>query len=113
MSLETIVQSRIGALNSGRVFAVQAPEGTVWPVIVWQRISSASVTTHDGATDFYQVRVQATCYASTATAARALREQVVAAMETSDTTVADKGEGYEEAAEVYRADADFMVWANN
>ena len=118
MSLETIVQGRIGAINFGSVYAVQAPEGSSFPVVVWQRISAAPVDTHDNApTDAFISRVQIDCYADNIETARSLMEEVISAMEgTPDESAiqcAGKMESYEQDAQVYRASADFFVWANN
>ena len=120
MSLETQIQSRLAPVLAGKVFAVMAPEGTQFPLIVWQRISSDAQATHEATADLYQVRVQVTCYvprASGISAARALREAAVSALEGNwpdgPISVADKSEGFEDDAQVFRADADFYVWSNN
>lgn len=117
MSLEIQVQSRLAAVLPGKVFAVQAPANTAWPVITWQRISSEPIQTHEANVDLYQSRVQVSCFAAGLTAARALREDAVAALEGNhddgQIMIIGKSENYEEAAQVYRADAEFYVWANN
>lgn len=117
MSLETQVQSRLAPVLPGKVFAVFAPAGTTGDKIVWQTISSVPENSHDATADLYQSRVQVTAYSATLAQARTLRNSCVAALEGNHSDgpimVVDKSENYETEAAIYRADADFYVWANN
>lgn len=118
MSLETIVHVRIGSLNGGKVYRTQAPDSVQAPFIVWQRISTNFDNMQEGGTpELNASRVQVSCYGATQSSAKSLITSVIAAMmadpDAAGISILDSSEGFESEAALYRADADFQVWADN
>lgn len=103
------VSSRV----KGRIFAVEAPQDTAAPFIVWQRITSPTDRTHDG-DDTEEILVQISAYAKTFTEAVAIREAIVAVMvdgdESGPVSHRDTRDGKEQERNLFRCDTDFDVW---
>jgi hypothetical protein len=81
MSAETEITTRIGSLAGGRVFAVDVPQGTARPYIVWQEITGVPVSSHGEATTSVDGIFQVSCLSETFSEAKSLRSSVIAAME--------------------------------
>jgi hypothetical protein len=117
MSLESRINSLIGAYAGGRVYAVTAPDGVAAPFAVWQRIVSTPVTTHDAEQYLNETVIQVACYAETFTAALGLRTDVIAALVGNHAegpiSLSSKRDTYEDAVSLYRCDADFSAWDGN
>ena len=105
--------SGISDLVGSRVYAVEAPQDTVAPFVVWQRISSVVDHTHDGSPT-QEVLVQVACYAKTFAESCAIRDAVRTAMEDGDASgpanLRDERDSKEQERNLYRCDIDFAVW---
>ena len=62
---------------SNRVYGDVAPQGATAPYIVFQLISTVDENTHNGYADLMRSRWQVACYATGATAAQTLADEVV------------------------------------
>lgn len=105
--------SGVTALAGPRVYAVEAPQSTTAPFVVWQRITSSVERTHDG-NDSQDILVQVSCYATTFAATCALRDAVRTAMDAGDATgrtlFRDTRDSKEQERNLFRSDIDFDVW---
>lgn len=121
MSLGTSIYSALSvdaallALVSTRIYKITAPQGTAAPYIVWQGIGSDPGITHSGPAGAIERMVQFACFAATPEAATAVREALVAALDGVELANGDNGtleddnrDGYDDAVNLYRADADFI-----
>lgn len=104
----------IGSGTDCRAYPVQAPAGVTVPYVIFQPISSDPDQTHGGASEIAFDLVQFACFATSAAAARALRDAVVsdldgAALATGKPTLQDRRSSYEPAVDLHRCDADFLV----
>ena len=102
------------ALVGSRIYKLTAPQGAVAPYVVWQGISSNPGAVHVGATGATERIYQFACFAATAEAATAVREALIAAIDgvalgngDTGTLEDDARDDYDEALQLYRADADF------
>lgn len=106
---------------ANRVYGDVAPQGATSPYIVFQQISTVDENTHDGYADLMRSRWQVACYATGATAASALAQEVVEGLRDwvsspvqacfRDGTVS----GYEAGAGQYgqglfHVIVDFLIW---
>ena len=115
--------STVHAISADRAFPVHAQQDTALPYVVWQRISTTPLNTHDGPAELEDSLVQVTCYGATYTSAYDLRKAVRAIMENTPLAngargiVQDVRESSEQvgATEVFRADVDitFMCDPND
>ena len=109
----------VTAIAGDRSYPVQAPQSAAAPMVVWQRISSTPVNTHDGAAELDNVLVQFACYAPTFTQAHDLRRAVRAALESvtlgnsASGIVANVRDGIEDAPTppLFRSDVDIEFLA--
>ena len=81
----------ITAIAGDRSYPVEAPQSAVAPYVVWQRVSTVPINSHDGPAALDQTSVQFACYAETFTAAHDLRNAVRAALE--DVTLGNSARG--------------------
>lgn len=117
----TVLSSNAGvaAICGDRSYPVQAPQTAAAPYVVWQRISSTPVNTHDGAAELDTVLVQFSCYGLTFTQAHDLRRAVRSALESvalgngAVGIVANVRDGFEDAPTppLFRSDVDIEFLA--
>jgi hypothetical protein len=94
------------------VYALVLPDGTDYPALTYQRISTVPVNSLAGSSGLDQVRVQIDCWAATYGAAKALADEVRPVMEAA----AFKGllvtdtDDYDEVTRLYRISMDFYCW---
>lgn len=81
----------ITAIAGDRSYPVEAPQSAVAPYVVWQRVSTVPINSHDGPAALDQTSVQFACYAETFTAANDLRNAVRSALE--DVTLGNSASG--------------------
>ena len=94
----------------------------VLPAIVYQRISTADVQSHQGSSGLSAARFQFSVFGTTKGAAVAVREQLRLALEGFHGTMAEGGveigaslragarSMYDPLLRIYREDSDFMIW---
>lgn len=106
----------VTAIVGTRIYSIDAPDDPVAPYVVFQQIGANPGASHDGPTGATERMFQFACFASTAKGARALRDAVSAALDGVEIgngdipTLEDEREfEADEAAGLYRADADFSV----
>lgn len=99
-----------------RIYGTTAPQGIASPHIIFQHIATTPAATHGEATGNRHRLFQFACFAATPTAARALRDAVVTALDNATLsngdrpTLEDERDGdFDDAAKLARADADFLV----
>jgi hypothetical protein len=109
----------LNAIVSGRIYPVILKEGSTFPALTYQRISSPAETSLDGPSGLSNPRVQITCWAdnfSGTNGALAVRNAVKAALAPSRsasiqaTRLLDERQTFESDPELYRVDLDFEVW---
>ena len=105
----------IGGATAPRIYPVNVPQGAVVPYVVWQGIGSDPGITHGEASGATERMVQFACFAETLDAAIDLRSALVDAFDSialgngdNGTLEDDNREDYDDAVELYRADADFI-----
>lgn len=113
MPLENDLYATLSTTDAGSaVFPGVAPHATAPPFLIYNRVSSAPVTSFAGSSGLDQVRIQVDAYATTRTAARALAAQARTAMEAaafkalmvSDYDFIDPETGF------HRTSLDFRLW---
>lgn len=121
MSLESGIFSALtndaalSALVGSRVYPVIAPQGVTAPFVVYQPIAAIPATTRGEAHEISETLVQFSCYGETYAAATQVRAALVAALDCvaiaggDSPTLQDERSDYEEAVELHRADADFLI----
>jgi len=112
----------IAALVVLRVYPTVAPQGTPYPYIVWQEVSSAAETTHDGdsVTDggLDQTLIQFDCWGDTSKKACALRALVrkallvPGALTGTKVNRPDQRLFHEAGIEKHNAQLDLLFWHN-
>lgn len=116
MSVDTRLKTLIGTGTAAgvRVFDTQAPTNTAAPHIVWQEIVGTPLNTHEATATISSTLVQIACYAASSTAAKALRASVIVLIEGNHAagpiSVESIRTTFDEESELYRADADVLVW---
>lgn len=127
MSADTIIFSALSAspavtaIAGDREFPVAAQQSTQLPYVVWQRIGTTPVASHEGPSDLESSLVQVTCYAATYSEAYDLRNAVRSVLDSNNIggasgavgVLRDLRESSEivDATEVFRADLDVDIWA--
>lgn len=81
----------VTAIAGDRSYPVQAPQSAALPFVVWQRIATVPINSHDGPAGLDQTTMQFACFAATFTAAHDLRNAVRAAIE--DVTLGNSARG--------------------
>lgn len=106
----------LAALVSDRIYPVQAPQDAAAPYVIWSRISSQPFTTHSEAALNQDDLVQFSCFAADFDAADAVANALIAALDNvalstgdSPTLQSRRDMGNEDAVELYRVDADFVI----
>lgn len=99
-----------------RIYSVKGPDGVASPHIVVQQIAADPGNTHNEAAGATERLYQFACFAATPTAARALRDAVIAALDGvtlgsgDNPSLEDERDAEaDDNASLYRADADFLV----
>ena len=113
LTADTDITAFIGA--DGLYFGT-VPAGAAFPYVVYQQIASSPDQTHVGASGATERTYQFACFAGTAAQAIELRDAIIAALDgvalsTGEVpTLQDERDGnFDEAVEVFRADADFII----
>lgn len=105
----------LAALVSTRIYATIAPSDVVAPFVVYQHIASAPASTHGEAHEIAEEMMQFSCYADTFSEAVSVRTALINALDSvplptfGNPTLQDSRTGYEEAVDLHRADADFII----
>ena len=102
------------ALVGKRIYLVKGPDNAVAPYIIWQGVGSDPGAVHTGATGATERLFQFSCFAENPEDAVELRETLVAALDgvllgsgDNGTLEDDTRDDFDEAAQLYRCDADF------
>lgn len=102
------------ALVGDRIYPGNGPDNQTAPYIIWQGVGSDPGAVHTGATGATERIVQFACFAETPEGAIAVREALVAALDGVTLANGDNGtldddnrDDFDEAAQLYRCDADF------
>lgn len=114
MSVESTIQSTLGALVSGRCYPLIAPDPVTAPYIVFAVISDVPETTLEGAEVQSHKRIQVDAYAAGYGAAKTLNESIKAAMAgvTTFTSVPTLSQDMiDPDVQLYRVSTDFSVWS--
>jgi hypothetical protein len=103
-------------LCSTRIYSVAAPDGASAPYVVFQQIAASPGVSHGEASGATERMFQIACFAASPKAARALRDAVIAALDGEELSNGDnptledeRDSEKDDAANLYRADADFLV----
>jgi hypothetical protein len=105
----------VGPGTSCRVYPEIAPNFAPKPYVVFHQVSFDPGTTHNEGFQTATRLFQFSCYASTYAEAIAVRDAVVADLDNATLSsgdapiVQDERSSYEEAVDLHRADADFLV----
>ena len=104
----------LGTGSAIRFYKLNPPQGVAAPYIIWQGVTSIPGTVHIGATGATERIIQFACFAATSAGAQALRDALIAAFDGITLSNGDNGtleddsrDDYDEAVQLYRADADF------
>lgn len=110
--LYTALSSRAGltALVSTRIFPDAIPEGDALPAVVYQRASTAPVTTIGGVTLAEDVRFAITAWAATRASAESVSDQVAAAIAGVGNPYADRSTGYDPECGLYAVTVECDWW---
>jgi hypothetical protein len=105
----------LGTGSAMRFYKLNPPQGVAAPYIIWQGIGGRPATVHGAAVSLSFASVQFACFATTPEGASALRKALIAAFDNvllgnsqRGTLQDDNRDDYEEAVNLYRADADFV-----
>lgn len=106
----------VAAIIGTRIYPVRAPQGVSAPYVIFQQIGSDPDATHNEPAGAIHRMFQFACFATTYEAAIALRDAVIAALDDAalstgeSPTLEDERDGdFDDAIELYRSDADFLV----
>jgi len=105
----------VGSDAACRVFPEQAPPAIERPYVVFSQIGAQPATTHNEPFETATRLFQFACFATTFSAAVALRDAIIADLDNATLTngdspiFQDERNGYEDAVDLHRADADFLV----
>lgn len=98
----------LSALVGSRIYPLRAPQTAALPLVVFQRISTIRWSAFGSDTGLARPRIQVTAWATTAMAAKSVKEQVraalqrwrgtVAGVEILDATIADERDQYDQEA---------------
>ena len=102
-----------GATDAGaRVFPMTAPDSTVRPYVIFQRVSTSSENVLYGATGLANTRMQIDVYSDTYAGAQALAVQIDTLMNgwiVPNTSVLEQ-DIYEDPVKLYRVSMDYSIW---
>lgn len=102
------------ALIEQRIYPISIQETVRMPHVIWQAIAATPATTHNEPAQKRHTLVQFACFAGTYEEAVAVREAVIAAFDNVTLATGDIGiledarEDFDEASDLYRADADLL-----
>jgi hypothetical protein len=121
VSVENDIFAAVSSLVGGRVYPLTfvQPSGALptWPAIRYTVVSDSIEATvcGSGGTDQADTRVQLDVVAATYAAVRALRLQVITAMEalTTPTVWDGDGETFDEPTRTFRARLDFVIYPSS
>jgi hypothetical protein len=105
----------VGSDAACRVFPEQAPPAIERPYVVFSQVGAQPATTHNEPFETATRLFQFACFATTFSAAVALRDAIIADLDNATLTngdspiFQDERSGYEDAVDLHRADADFLV----
>jgi len=103
-------RAALTALVSTRIFPDVIPEGCLLPAIVYQRASTAPVTTIGSVTVAEDIRFVITAWAETRTAADAVASEIVPALASSGNPSVDRSTGFDPECGLYAATVDVDWW---
>lgn len=114
------------SLIGTRVYAFRIPQEATLPCMTYQRISTPRRLTHDtsgAGNDLSYPRFQFDCWATTYASAKAIADQLHAALNGRKGTtggvmvrgalIADERPSYEPEANLYRVSCDYIIWHND
>lgn len=107
----------VSDIISTRFYPTQAPADAVAPYAIYQGLYGNPTKTHTEPSGDATIRhFQVACFAATAEAAMALRDEIVAALDNADLSTNervglqdDSRDDFDPVVNLYRADADFFV----
>jgi len=115
------------SLISTRVYNFKIPQDATLPCLVYQRISTPRVLTHDtsgSGSDLSSPRFQFDAWATTSSSVKAITDQVRAAMNGKSGTIGtagnavtiqgalvdDEAPSYDPDTELFRSRSDYIIW---
>jgi hypothetical protein len=112
------------ALVSTRVYAFKLPQGATLPAVTFQRISTPRSLTHDTSgvgNDLARPRFQFDAWATTYSSAKAISDQIRAALNGKKGTIAtgvtinaamveDERPAFEPETNIYQISCDYFIW---
>lgn len=115
------------SLISTRVYAFKIPQGATLPCLTFFRVSTPREATHDSSgigNELSHPRFQFDAWATTYASAKAISDQVRAALHGKKSTIAtgvsingslaqDERPTYEPETQLYRVSSDFIIWHND
>ena len=110
MRVEQHVYEAISSLVSGRVYPVILPEQTLYPALVYRRISGASETTLDGVDGLIQARFQFDCWGHVFGDITVLSSALKTALTAIKAVPLMEIHQFDDDARLYRAILDYHIW---
>ncbi|MFO7905801.1 MAG: DUF3168 domain-containing protein [Pirellulaceae bacterium] len=109
--IEQDFYTAISSVAGGRVYPTVAPQDADYPMVVYQRISTARFNSVDGDQAKARVRFQVSCWGMTYADAKNTAAAIKTAVRGSTLTAVTDSEqdGYEDGDRIYRANIDFLV----
>lgn len=104
------------ALIAERVYWQQAPQRVTKPYVIWQRIASEPIKTHNEPTQNQFDLIQFSAFAATPEAADDIALAIITALDGQALSTGDvptlqmrRDMGWQDAVSLYRSDLDFLV----
>ena len=115
------------SLISTRVYPFRVPQSATMPCMTYQRVDTPRVLTHDTSgtgSDLAHPRFQFDTWAATYSSAKAINDQIRAALNGKKSTIAtgvsinaamvsDEHPSFEPETNLYRCSSDYIIWHND
>jgi hypothetical protein len=114
--LVTLLAGTVGVSNlvGARIYPATLPQNPTLPAITYMRVTSGPVYSITGYSGLDNPHMQIDCWASTYSAAKALRAAVLTAIDGATTLkgvlISDQ-DMYEDDVMIYRVSMDFSLWS--
>lgn len=107
----------LAAIVATRIYPIILKEGSTFPALTYQRISSPAEHSLQGRSGLSTVRLQITCWADSFSAVASLKAAVREAIHSIHSAaiqhvgrLLDERQTFEQDPKLYRVDLDFEVW---
>ncbi len=100
-------------LVAGKIYALAAPDGTVAPYVIFQRMTGGKILELDGPADIENPHYQVFCFAATQAAARDVGDKAKAAMEaaaTFEALLVNDPDEYDPESALFVTILEFSIW---